>query len=205
MNRHPEETALALFAGGDLPLTQRLGVSFHVSRCAQCAGIVDEFRSLSGDLRREANEMPERADWRDLSEEMTGNIRVGYAAAECIRPFRVRAATGGTRPGWFWKPAAMLFAGMALVTTVWISTMPADQTQAISRILRGVRNADTPGIMLEASMSGIELRQGTRSAMRVLVKGSNPGQVSANLDGSMRAQYVDDNTGQVTVTNVYAQ
>jgi hypothetical protein len=99
---------------------------------------------------------------------------------------------------------------MALVLTVWFSFMPPEQSRVFTRVWDAAVNgrsnaAPLDSMVLEGSASGVELRKGSRTSVRLLVAGHKPDQFSANLDGSMRAQYVDEESGQVTVTNVYAE
>src|SRR3954463_6566105 len=103
---HPSETQLALFAGGDLDLLDRWRVSRHVHNCRGCSVVVESFRESAQDLQADAMEMPAGVNWSRLSAEMTGNIRVGLAAGECVASVHRNDRLG-------WKMAGVL-AGMTL-------------------------------------------------------------------------------------------
>jgi hypothetical protein len=223
MKPHLPETVLALYASGDLDWRDRLRAAWHVRTCGRCGDLVRDFASDAAYRKKSAEAMPLPANWDSLAEEMAANIRLGLSAAECIRdikqapavtvPARRRLAdsAGAVRPGWFWKPAGAIAAAMAMVLTVWFATMPADQARVFSKawdvVIHGrtVSGGDAPGIVFESSSSGVELRRGSRTSVKVLVTGKRPDEFSANLDGSMRAQYVDVESGQVTVTNVFTE
>lgn len=207
-SKHPSEMILALYAGGDLDWRERLSAAWHVRRCARCRARVEEY-DADRVLRAESAEtMPLPANWDALAEEMTANIRLGLEAAECIRdtdpvPARTSNILGAHRPGWYWKPAAGILTGMAVVVFALVSL----QSDVFYRVWRGISRGvnETQSVVLETSSSGIEVRRGARTKMKLLVGNHRPEQVSVNLEGSVRAQYVDDDSLQVTVTNVYAQ
>jgi len=62
------------------------------------------------------------------------------------------------------------------------------------------------GVVVQATKDGIQVRQGV-STLRVLHTGVKDKDVmySVGAQGSMRARYVDPETGNVTITNVYAE
>jgi len=219
MKQHLSDTVLALYATGDLDWRDRAAAAWHVRTCEHCAKLAQSFREDIAFRRKSAEAMPLPAYWDALAEEMAANIRLGLSASECIRSVksttevkpRARAKPiGAVRPNWFWKPAAGIAAAMAVVVTVWFSTMPPEQTRIFSRVWDAAVHGRTGtpealGMVLESSANGVEMRKGSRTSVKLLVSGHLPEQFSANLDGSMRAQYVDEESGQVTVTNVYAE
>ncbi len=210
--QHPSEMVLALYASSDLEWRDRIRAGFHVRTCTRCNAKVEAYRG-DRSLRAEgAKSMPLPANWDALAEEMTANIRLGLEAGECVElPGRKRTLIrfdSPVRPNWYWKPAAGILASMALVAVAFVSSQSEVFTRVWNAALHGVNEA--PGVVLESSANGIEVRRGSRSTMRLLVGSQKPEQVSVNLggssaDGSVRAQYVDDDSLQVTVTNVYAQ
>lgn len=213
MKQHLSETVLALYATGDLDWRDRIAAAWHIRGCERCAKAANEFREDVAFRKQAAEGMPLPANWDALAEEMAANIRLGLAASECIRDVQPRLTikpVGATRPNWFWKPASGIALAMALVLTVWFSFMPPEQSRVFTRVWDAAVNgrsnaAPLDSMVLEGSASGVELRKGSRTSVRLLVAGHKPDQFSANLDGSMRAQYVDEESGQVTVTNVYAE
>lgn len=169
MKRHIPETDLALYVSGDLSFWGLLRVRLHVDRCERCRKVVEIYRHDRGQILEVTDQLPEGLNWNRLAAEMTANIRVGLAAGECVAP---RPRKSGL-PGW--RPAAVV-AGLAmLVSGAWWLNMPAAQTQNLGRALHAVWNArsqgfarrggllmengDESGPVVEATSSGIELRE----------------------------------------------
>lgn len=214
MKRHVIETDLALYASGDLRLWQRLAVHFHIRQCEACRERVEEFRADARALRGKAAALPEGLDWARLAAEMTANIRVGLAAGECVAP---RKRAGAFVPAsWIpaaWRPVALtsLVASMLAVILAggWWLNMPAQDTQTLSRAMKSIwhgRRAmgDERATVIEASSEGIELRKDGGS-LGVSQDAAQLVTVSVSTQGSASAHYVDQDTGQVTITSVYAQ
>jgi len=182
---HPSETCLALLAGGELGLWARWQAGRHLARCPRCRQEVEEFRAAKDRLRY--SELPGAVNWDRLAREMTANIHVGLAAGECVGPDEAVARRFG------WRPVTVLATVVALVLLgVW---------------LQGPRPAKTTwvdGTVLEATSGGIELRQGDRM---LSLRHPEAGDVTfvVNTQGTLRARYIDSETGQVTIHNVYVQ
>ena len=235
MANHPSEARLALFATGDLALAPQLGVRWHLARCARCQELAAAYRNDHQALQMIAGEMPLRIDWDRLSAEMTGNIRVGLAAGECVASANASSApaklqglagfSGRSRRSRVSRPApatwrvvaATMGVGVLLAAAWWLNT-PARQTESISRALRSIAanplnisskkprlfGADEPTFSVAVSTQGIELRE--NGAWLGVTQGKDrPVAVSLNVKGTARARYVDEDTGQVTITSVYAQ
>ncbi len=83
---HPGEIELALFAGGDLGFRDRWRLRKHLQSCEHCRSELEVLRYGSERLRSLSDELPDGVNWTRLSQEMTGNIRVGLAACECVGP-----------------------------------------------------------------------------------------------------------------------
>jgi hypothetical protein len=62
----------------------------------------------------------------------------------------------------------------------------------------------TEGIVLSANRGGIELKEADR-AFTLKHFASDPVLFSVSTEGSMAARFVDEETGMVTVNNVYVQ
>jgi hypothetical protein len=208
VKQHPSEAVLALYSSRDLDWRERLPAAFHIRSCERCRTRVAEYQSDTKLRARGAAAMDLPENWESLAEEMAANIRLGLSAAECVRQVPESRAinirpVGAVRPGWYWKPAIGIAASMALL----VMTLVTTQSEVFQRVWNGMRHGVTeaPAVMLQSSADGVEMRRGTRSTMRISVGDHKADQYSANLDGSVRAQYVDDDSLQVTVTNVYAQ
>jgi hypothetical protein len=217
MKRHVKETDLALYAAGDLSLWQRAAVQLHVRRCGSCRELVEEYRADGRILRDAAGGLPEGLDWARLSAEMTANIRVGLAAGECVAP---RAQARKPMDRWMagtWRPIALASLVTAMLAVLlgagWWLNMPPQETQALSRAMRSIWNGHSVmgtvaqgerGLVIEASQDGIEVRK-DGGALGVAQDSAKLVTVSVSTQGSASAHYVDQDTGQVTITSVYAQ
>ncbi len=210
MKRHVEETDLALYASGDLRLWHRAAVRLHVGRCELCRERVEEFRADGRILRDAAAGLPEGLDWARLSTEMAANIRVGLAAGECVAPRGAR--TRKAIPD-LWRPVALASIVTAVLAVVlvggWWLNMPSEDTRVLSHAMRSIWHGRTAvpeerGAVIEASSEGIELRKDGGS-LGVSQDAAQLVTVSVSTQGSASAHYVDQDTGQVTITSVYAQ
>jgi hypothetical protein len=208
--KHPADTDLALYSAGDLSRWRRPVFRLHVSRCEQCSTRVNAFRMDRQRIRDFADEMPPGLNWERLATEMTANIRVGLAAGECVAP-RVRRP--GLSAGWRIATAAVAFS--ALLIGAWWLNVPEPRFSSLERamksIARGrnwpnVRDFGTPdrGPLVEATAAGIELRESGAALGVSSRKDARPVSVSLSVQGSARAHYIDAETGQVTITSVYA-
>ncbi|HLH39413.1 MAG TPA: hypothetical protein VKX39_09730 [Bryobacteraceae bacterium] len=208
---HVAETDLALYVSNDLPAWRRVRVGLHFSRCRWCRQMAEIYRDDRLRFRETASQMPPGVNWNKLSAEITANIRVGLAAGECVAPRKRKAALG-------WRPAAAMAGLAALLICAWVLNMPSSTTQELGRAftaiwsgssLNGVRGInparDNHGLVVELSSSGIELRENGSTVLGVSRDQSKLVDVSASVEGSASARYVDDNTGQMTITSVYAQ
>jgi hypothetical protein len=150
---------------------------------------------------------------------MTANIRVGLAAGECVAPrghahrfIPARFIPARTIPI-MWRPIALASvvtaALAALLVGGWWLNMPSQETQALTRAMRSIWHgrsvmSEERGPVIEASSDGIELRK-DGGALGVAQDAAKLMTVSVSTQGSASAHYVDQDTGQVTITSVYAQ
>jgi anti-sigma factor RsiW len=206
MKRHIEDADLALYASGDVSLMRRVEVRLHLSRCERCHGLASAFRADRDAIRKVSNELPEGLDWDRLSAEMSANIHVGLAAGECVAPRpRRRPAFAALHPAALMSAAA---AGLiVLLGGAWWLNMPPGEIGRVWAVVRHVRGSvpvDDFGPVVEASSSGIELRE-NGSTFGVSQGTARPVAFSVSVQGSASARYVDADTGQVTVTSVYVQ
>lgn len=95
---HPNETDLALFAGGELGPLARWRIERHIQTCAECEDAVADFFHLQGDIS-ELAELPP-LDWAALSL----NVRQAVAQA------RTKPVPG---PGGVWHRPLVWQAGLA--------------------------------------------------------------------------------------------
>ena len=189
--RHLSESALALLAGGDLGWLAGKRAAWHAGRCERCRAEVDRFRAAR-EVSTDLAELPPDLSWNRMEAEMKANIRLGLAAGECV---------GGAEeaPASRWSPrAALAYASIAAVIGcgVWLQR-PAPVGEPLAE----------GEIRLAATQNGIELQEGRRalSLRHARVRDVNDVMVTVSAQGSVRARYVDSETGQVTINNVYAQ
>lgn len=186
--KHPSEGSLALFAGGELGLLARLRVRRHLSWCHVCREELDSLESSRAWLKEASSELPQGFNWNRMAGEMRANIHVGLAAGECV-------ASPGWHPLAFGLRAALTAAPVALVLLLGWWLQPARP------------KLEPQGVVLEATSKGIELRDGA-----AVLSLQHPGEVkdsdvtyTVSVQGTLRARYVDSQTGQVTIHNVYTQ
>ena len=204
MSRHVMETDLALYAAGDLPFWRGAVAKFHVRGCAECRGLVEALRVDRKELRRSADVMPPGVDWEQLAAEMTANIRVGLAAGECVTPRERKIASVS------WRPMAIAAALVVMLAGAWWLNIPRTDTETIGRALRNMATggrAGSPqegGPVVGASSTGVELIE-NGGQIRIDQGGLEPVMFSVSTQGSASARYVDQDTGQVTITAAYVQ
>jgi hypothetical protein len=190
--RHPSEENLALFAGGDLGRLEAWRVSRHLRRCHDCRAEVEQFRTATSVLGRETERLPAGLNWERLAAEMTGNIRVGLAAGECVAPVPARRQPLG------WRPAALIAMLTILILGGWFLQGPKMWMRRQPQI------AGPAQPVLEATPAGIEVKA-SRGALTLLNTRAVSPAVYVSAPGSLRARFVDSETGQVTINNVYAE
>jgi anti-sigma factor RsiW len=182
--RHPNQAALALHAGGDLGFFARWRTQRHLARCEHCREEVAAYEEMR-EILPELAEMPE-VPWNRLAAEMKANIRLGLAAGECVRtekPLRESPLFTGMRAAVaFASVVALVVAGMALERPA-----PAED-----------------GVVVQATSGGIQVREG-RQALSLLNEGARGVTYTVGAQGSMRARYVDPETGYVTINCVNAE
>lgn len=190
---HPDQSILALYAGQDLGWFRRRRAGRHLAHCPECRAEVQAFRASRGTLL-ELSELP-AMPWNRLALEMKANIRLGLAAGECVR-----GGHAAGRAGLF----EMLSGVRVLTASASVVALLAAGLILERPIPPAVPTAAVQGAVLRATANGIELNQGgqTLSLLHVRSAGDT---YSAGAQGSMRAGYVDSDTGNVTINNLYVQ
>lgn len=199
---HPSLETLALYSNSDLQWRERWRVKRHLGRCQACEQQVTRFRTATLELKHEAKTQTLTgyeaiADWKRLEREMLGNIAVGLAAARCIDNVgRKRALI---------SRGAAVMGLMILFVAGWVTHIPQEQTShlfASLRRLAGMEHQQVTGTVVRTTPDGIAVR--TPGATLVIM---HPRSAVVSLSGSsaVAARYVDEETGQVTITNVYGQ
>jgi hypothetical protein len=197
MSRHPSTRRLALLAGGELSWWERFQANRHVRSCGRCSAELAAFAESRAWLRTGAGELPAELNWNRLAAEMKANIHLGLEAGE-IAAGRMPAArvAEDEEPagsfGSFFKPvAALASAAVFLYGATWM--------------LSGRRAKEPAGqVLLATSGDGVSY-QGHGAGLTLMHEGSKPVAWELGLNSSLRAQYVDEDTGQVTINHVYME
>ena len=186
MSRHPNQERLALFASGDLGPLARWTVERHLHGCADCRRDVSDFSELRSELAQSL-ELPELR-WSRLGPEMKANIRLGLAAGECVGP----------------RPASNLVLSPRVLAACASLLLLAAASLFLERPMPSVNESrHVQEAVLEANGSGIQVKEGGQAFM-LLNSRAHDVNVTAS-GGTMRARYVDADTGNVTINNVYVQ
>lgn len=184
--KHLHETDLALYACGDLPLWRRPLIGLHLKRCPDCRRDAEYFREERNFVADAATELPRDVNWNDLAGEMRANIQVGLEADECVTPVRRPEPKRG------WRAAVALASATLVIVSGWWLLLPH------------ARTAPAQGVVLTATADGIELFD-EGHALTLKHTSAEPVVLSVNVNGGMSEHYVDDETGMVTINNVYVQ
>lgn len=183
--KHPNQAALALYAGGDLGAWARWRVQRHVAKCEPCGEEIASFEAMRA-MVTDLSEIPDIA-WNRLAAEMKANVRLGLAAGECVRssepPLRERPLFTGFR-------TVVAFASIAILLATGLvlqSPTPAMADTGVGKIPNGIEAVGDGG------------------AFRLMNTGAAGVTFSVSAQGSMGARYVDPKTGYVTINNVYAE
>ena len=199
---HPAPETLALHARGDLALIPRLRLRAHLLECDTCGRQMALFAQSLAELKREAasetlTAFEAVADWSSLEREMLGNIVVGVAAARCIEN------VGRKRT---WIPRLAVAGGLtALFVGGWVSHIPREETahltSSLSR-LAGISHVTRLGDVVQTTPTGIAVRS---EGVTLTILHPPSAVVAVSGSSSVEARYVDEDTGQLTITNVYGQ
>jgi hypothetical protein len=191
--KHLTEEQLALLGGGDLPFWQ----TWHGRICPHCRERATEYAALRKELREQTEQfrLPKGFDWAELEGEMMGNIRLGTEVSRATPPMRRIVEE------WMdWRGIIAVGALSAVVMTGWFLGGPArrnyPQFPGMSQMEVASGAATLKGSPIEIGWeergAGVYFRSAAPTATRVAV----------GLDGSVRTAAVDQESGQLTVTQV---
>lgn len=200
---HPSIEALALFSSADLPLLDRWKIRRHIAACERCDRQISLFRASLVEFKRQAKTetltgFEAVVDWSRLEREMEGNIIVGLAAARCIEQ-------GPNHRGLLIK-FSLATVMVTLFVMGWMTHVPSEQSARIFTVVRDAFPGSHPSVnqgpILRTQPDGIVVGS-QEGSMTIL----HPTGAVVSLSGtsSVEARYVDDETGQVTITDVYGQ
>jgi hypothetical protein len=216
--KHLSPGRIALHAGGDLPLLESLRARFHLRRCARCREDLHAIASVREDLARKAATLPADLDWQRLESEMRANIHLGLTVSAIAEsafglaadpeaeaapaPELKPARPAVSRMNWSlsspWLPGAAVLGSLTLVVLlVWLLSYPP-----LSRAPGQIADAPPLAPVMTALESGLEVRH-TGGALTLLPPPAEHATLAVDLGGSARAEYVDVETGQVTIHRVF--
>ncbi|MCW5965837.1 MAG: hypothetical protein KIT83_17490 [Bryobacterales bacterium] len=179
-NRRQHRQALA--AGGDASVWQRFLARFH--KRDEDATVEREFRRIREELGN-FQELPPYFAWEPLASEMKANILLGVEAGEAVRPRRLHPPIG-------WRAGLAMAALSVLMISGYWWQMPHRRMQPPS-LEQAVLEAAPGRLSVEQQEGGF--------ALMFQEQGSNP--LLSGASGSLRADFVDIETGQLTVAHVY--
>lgn len=181
--RHPSSADLALLAGGECGFTRAFLLNRHVRHCPDCAAEVGEFSVLRAET---SDFMPPAVKWESLASEMRANIRLGLAAGECVR-YSVAAPKS--------RNPRLVIAFASLIALIGTGVFYS----------RHQNRTETGGAaeVLHSTPDGVEVRSGLNS-LELLNRKASIADQTVGAQGQISARYVDD-TGSVTINNVYLQ
>jgi len=187
---HPSESELALYAGKELSLWVRFHIALHLRGCGRCNQRVEELQAMRAWIQVQDDELPAGVHWNSLAAEMKANIRLGLAAGRCVEipepepePEMVRLR---------WRAVAMALPVLLVVIAGWMlqSLHPPLKPVAPEYVVQ----AGSVGIGVQRDGHGFTLLQPGAENVMFSVRGEAAG-----------ARYVDADSGQVTISHVYAQ
>lgn len=172
---HLSEPDLALHSGGDLEGFQCLAAKLHVAGCPYCRLRLERYQQSRAELAEASLQMPEGVDWDALSAEMAANIHLGLAAGEAVRrDVRTDRDAEISETTPFRWRFGAVLASLTLVVT---SAWLMDTPR------QSVESAPERAVL--ALPAGAEIR-------------------TIDFDGAERVRQLDNETGQMTITQVYA-
>jgi hypothetical protein len=197
--RHPSNHELALASRGDLPLVAQLRVHAHSLVCTECRQRIEGFRADRARVATavESFELPRAIQWSELEGEMFGNIRLGLDVSEIYPGQRQKQEESRQIP---WRAAAAFAAIAVTVTTGWFLAGPG----AVKFAPSAVAQVRSGALVLRGDANGIGVE--TRGVGMILRNVSSPSaRFEVSLEGSVRSSAVDEDSGQVTVSQVYVE
>lgn len=195
---HPSVETLALFAGGELSAWDRWRHGRHIGNCPSCGEELKAFRRASVVLASEEDAMPEGVNWDRLSAEMRANVHLGLEASEAISAyepqFRNRMAHGLS-----WRMAVLATAFVVMLCAgYWFNAMNKAEVQYAAR--------GPEPVVIEATDRGVGFSDGSRAMeLKNPDNVERPPVVTVSTGGGAATRYIDEETGQVTVNNVYLE
>ncbi len=197
---HVSEHNLALASRSELPLPLRLAVDALCLVCPSCRARRAAYRADAARVRTAVDSftLPRATSWPDLEREMFGNIRVGLDVSSLYEAPAPAPATPAIR----WRAAVAVAALSAIVMTGWFLSGPGSRPYL--RSLPGpVAQVESGPLRLTGGREGVSVE--TQGAGLILRNASASARFEVGLEGSVRASVVDQDSGQLTVSQIYVE
>ncbi|MBK5294077.1 MAG: hypothetical protein JJE04_20670 [Acidobacteriia bacterium] len=200
---HPSQADLSLYASADLGWARSLLLGRHLRRCTLCRREVSAFRQTKVTLQEAGAEFPPELHWAKLASEMKANIRLGLEAGAIAGPLPVAPRQSGTEAIWLsgYRSAAAMATLTVLMCSAWLLNRPAPQP--VSLAARG-HEPNGQEIVLRATSTGILMEENGRS-LALMHRDAETVTLTVGMQGSLRARYLDEDTGEVTIHHVYSE
>lgn len=195
---HLTESQIALSRSGDLGWMERMKAAAHLRVCDSCRQRQTEYATAHAELRMMADELPTSLNWDSLAREMTANINLGVTAGRIVAQAERPAHLTG------WRPAIVFASALLVVVGAWYANSHGKAVVPTNMVAAPVVKQAAPGVpTLRVDDRGIGLNDPDR--VLTLMHPSRGAVFSVNMQGSVRARYVDAESGQVTINHVYVQ
>lgn len=197
---HITPAQAALLASGDLPAAEQAALRSHVLFCKSCRAELASFRQTLRRLEstRGYMELPKAFDWNELESSMAANIRLGFEV-ESVTP---RESVPEAEPGIILSFRAVA-ALAALAVIFGVSWLLSSQTTYpyFGPTSASLAEVESGGLTVTGRSEGIEVsHQGRALLLRASTMDNS--NIEVGLEGSVRSSSVDEESGQITVSQV---
>lgn len=200
--RHLNDFEAALASSGDLSFVAHLRSKAHCAICKSCSMRVEVFQQDAERVRKIVPEfeLPRSMDWGEIEREMFANIRLGLDVSEIRSDFGKQRESERAIS---WPGAVSIMTLTAIVITGWFLAGPRTQ-QYLMHAPRAVAQVKSGALILQGDENGVGVEsRGVGMILRNVSSASSRFEVG--LEGSVRSSVVDQDSGQVTVSQIYVE
>lgn len=197
---HLQAAQAALLAAGDLPFRQQVPLRWHLLTCKACRQELASFRQARQRLSAQGSdfELPKAFDWSELESAMAANIRLGYEV-ESVTPSEYSEAP---EPGIVlsFRAIAAIAALAAIFVSSWALSSQITQPYFLPNSA-SIAEVESGGLIVKGLANGIEVSHQGR-ALLLKASAQEGTNIEVGLEGSVRSSSVDEESGQITVSQV---
>lgn len=200
--RHLNDSEAALASSGDLSFVARVRSKAHCAVCPACRMRVEVFRQDAVRVRKIVPEfeLPRSMDWGEMEREMFANVRLGLDVSEIRTDF---GRANEPERAMSWTGAVAIAALTAIVITGWFLAGPRTQ-QYLLHAPKAVAQVKSGALILRGDENGVGFE--SRGVGMILRNVASPSsRFEVGLEGSVRSSVVDQDSGQVTVSQIYVE